>query len=388
MERIVLYNHGGSANHGCEAIVRTLVALLKNSKQMLLLSEAPQEDLHYDLQKIIEIRSATGAYSKFSPSFLKAYLQLKRIGDYFGMDLLPYKQGLKSLQKTDLAASIGGDIYCYKDYPKFIKLHQLTADRVKNTALIGCSMNADLFENNEFLADMKQYDFISARESLTYQLLVDAGINNAYLYPDTAFLLPKEEMPLPNGFQDGNTIGINVSPLITRRERKPGIVEKNFRCLIQEILERTDCNIALIPHVVWNDNDDRSSMESLYHTFQDTGRIVKIPDCNCMQLKGYIAHCRFFIGARTHATIAAYSSCVPTLVLGYSIKSRGIAKDLFGTDENFVIPVKDLSSETVLTDAFHWIWDNESKLRQHLEEVMPGYKARIPGLMSQIENRK
>lgn len=388
MERIVLYNHGGSANHGCEAIVRTSVALLKNSKQMLLLSEAPQEDLHYDLQKIIEIRSATGAYSKCSPSFLKAYLQLKRTGDYFGMDLLPYKQGLKSLQKTDLAISIGGDIYCYEDYPKFIKLHQLTADRVKNTALIGCSMNADLFENNEFLADMKRYDYISARESLTYQLLVDAGINNAYLYPDTAFLLPKEEMPLPNGFQDGNTIGINVSPLITRREKEPGIVEKNFRCLVQEILERTDCSIALIPHVVWNDNDDRSSMESLYHTFQDTGRIVKIPDCNCMQLKGYIAHCRFFIGARTHATIAAYSSCVPTLVLGYSIKSRGIAKDLFGTDENFVIPVQDLSSETVLADAFHWIRDNESKLRQHLEEVMPGYKARIRGLMSQIGNRK
>ena len=50
-----------------------------------------------------------------------------------------------------------------------------------------------------------------------------------------------------------------------------------------------------------------------------------------------------FIGARTHATIAAYSSCVPTLVVGYSIKARGIAKDLFGTDEGYVLPVQALA---------------------------------------------
>ena len=51
---------------------------------------------------------------------------------------------------------------------------------------------------------------------------------------------------------------------------------------------------------------------------------------NCMEMKGFIARCRFFVGARTHATIAAYSSCVPTLVVGYSVKAGGLQRDLLG----------------------------------------------------------
>ena len=68
--------------------------------------------------------------------------------------------------------------------------------------------------------------------------------------------------------------------------------------------------------------------------FIDTNRVILLPNnLTAIQYKGYIARMRFFIGARTHATIAAYSNCVPTMVLGYSIKSRGIAKDLFGEEK-------------------------------------------------------
>ena len=80
-------------------------------------------------------------------------------------------------------------------------------------------------------------------------------------------------------------------------------------------------------------NNDLEVLAQLYDEFKDNDRIMLIGDHNCMELKGYIARCRFFVGARTHATIAAYSSCVPTLVLGYSVKSRGIARDLFGNEE-------------------------------------------------------
>ena len=92
-----------------------------------------------------------------------------------------------------------------------------------------------------------------------------------------------------------------------------------------------------------------------------------------MQLKGYIARCRFFIGARTHATIAAYSTFVPTLVLGYSIKSRGIATDLFGTDENYVLSVQDLKQPSDLTKSWEWLQKNEESIRNHLRKVIPSY---------------
>ncbi|MDO5124498.1 MAG: polysaccharide pyruvyl transferase family protein, partial [Eubacteriales bacterium] len=87
-------------------------------------------------------------------------------------------------------------------------------------------------------------------------------------------------------------------------------------------------------------NNDLKPLESLFSIYKDSGRVVLIKDHNCEELKGYISRCRFFVGARTHATIAAYSTCVPTLVVGYSIKSKGIAKDLFGTFEKYVVPVQ------------------------------------------------
>ena len=140
--------------------------------------------------------------------------------------------------------------------------------------------------------------------------------------------------------------------------------------------------MALIPHVVWKDNDDRLPLSELYKRFSDTNRVLMVEDCNCQQLKGYISRCRLFVGARTHATIAAYSTCVPSLVLGYSIKSRGIATDLFGTDENYVIPVQRLSQEDDLTCAFVWIWEREREIRKKLESIMPKYveKAKLIGV--------
>ena len=101
-----------------------------------------------------------------------------------------------------------------------------------------------------------------------------------------------------------------------------------------------------------------------------------IQDQNCEVLKGFIARCRFFVGARTHATIAAYSSCVPTLVSGYSVKARGIAKDLFGSEDHYVVSVQDLNRTDILTDAFCWVMEREEMIREHLKSVIPEVKKR------------
>ena len=122
------------------------------------------------------------------------------------------------------------------------------------------------------------------------------------------------------------------------------------------------------------DNDDRKPLNELYEYFKDTKRVVMIDDGNCMELKGYISRCRMFIGARTHATIAAYSTCVPTLVIGYSVKAKGIAKDIFGTYENYVLPVQSLKDEKDLINAFEWMRSNEDSIRKHLINFIPKYK--------------
>ena len=383
MADYIIYNHGGSANHGCEALVRTVSKLF--GEHIPVYSENPQQDLRYGIQEFDSIEPAMTAVSKSSLSFWKAYMSLKLHGDYTDMDCLPYRKAIKSMPAGAVELSVGGDIYCYEDYRKFIRLHQAIADRGHKSVLLGCSLSEKLFDDSEFVQDMKTYSYISARESLTYEMLKKAGLSNIGLTPDSAFTLEKEELPLPEGFIEGNTIGINVSPLVVRKEEKPGIVVESFVRLIRHILDTTDFAVALIPHVVWEGNDDRTTLKELYDVVNCPERVVLIEDHDCRKLKGYISRCRFFIGARTHATIAAYSTQIPTLVLGYSVKSRGIAKDLFGTEEHYVLPVQSIQDADSLTDAFVWLQQHEDEIRKTLAQKMPGYIADAQKLREKVE---
>jgi polysaccharide pyruvyl transferase WcaK-like protein len=206
--------------------------------------------------------------------------------------------------------------------------------------------------------------------------MVQAGLSNVKLLPDPAFQLKRVDLKLPDGFIEGNTVGINLSPMVMNCENGDNITFKNYEKLIEHIIATSDMQIALIPHVVWAENDDRVPLKMLYEKYKNTGRVVMIEDHNCMELKGYIARCRFMIAARTHASIAAYSTCVPTLVVGYSVKAKGIAKDIFGTYENYVLPVQSLSQEEDLTNAFDWIYQREDQIRTHLQTMMPEYRDR------------
>jgi polysaccharide pyruvyl transferase WcaK-like protein len=232
-------------------------------------------------------------------------------------------------------------------------------------------------KEKEVVEDMKRYALITPRESITAEALKAAGVtDNVKLYPDPAFSLQPVERALPATFQEGNTIGINISPMIVRNETVEGITIRNYRRLIDHILQSTDCSIALIPHVMWNYNDDRLTLAQLYQDYQRNERVILFEDMSCQHIKYIISKCRFFIGARTHATIAAYSSCVPTLVVGYSVKARGIARDLFGTEEHYVLPVQTLSSPEELIAAYDWMMEREQEIRTHLEKIMPDYCGR------------
>ncbi len=385
MTNYFIYNHGGSGNHGCEALVRTALKLFGADNHIELWSESPQQDLRYGLDAQTEIRPATGPVSRTSLSFWEAYLTLKTKKDYIKMDTLPYLGPLGKLKPHQVELSVGGDIYCYEDYRKFIALHRKIVQQGCKSVLLGCSLEEKLFSDPAFVADMKQYTYISARESMTYEMLQKAGLTHIGLAPDAAFTLETEHLPLPEGFIEGNTIGINLSPLVVHKENADGMVMENFVRLVRYILAHTDCSVALIPHVVWDGNDDRTVLKELYQRIGCPERVVLIGDHNCMQLKGFIARCCFFIGARTHATIAAYSSGVPTLVLGYSIKSRGIAKDLFGTDEHYVIPVQELRHPKAMTTAFCRLWAQEQEIRIRLNEIMPDYIARAASVRKAVE---
>ena len=376
MRDIVLYSHSGSKNHGCEAIVRGTVKILDGMGRISLLSHEKDEDLLY-------VKQGKFPINKKSLDFFKAYMALKLKKDTSKMDVLQFKDGLNSINEDSIAISIGGDTYCYSDVYNQVELHKMYGKKAYKTVLWGCSVEPKLLEDEKIAQDIKDYDLIITRESISYEALKKVN-KNTYLYPDPAFQLDKADVKLPKGFIENNTVGINLSPLVIKKENSNGITLKNYENLIEHIIKNTDMNIALIPHVVWEHNDDREALRYLYDKFKHTNRVVMIEDANCMELKGYISKCRFFIGARTHATIAAYSTCVPTLVVGYSVKAKGIAKDLFGTYENYVLPVQSLDKKIDLLNAFKWIESNENTIKLNLKRNMKSYKNKSSEVFERI----
>ncbi len=374
-DQIVLYMHAGSGNHGCEAIVNSLCRMLP--VPALLLSNRAVEDERYSLRglcsEIVEERHINRNF------FVHAWYYLWRRLFHDPESFMRYRYRSvtgKNLRRLNI--SIGGDNYCYDNMLEFLILaNRMFHRQGGKTVLLGCSIEPALLEKKEIADDMRLYDAIVARESITYEALLKiCRRERVFLCPDPAFLLPEERLPLPEGWEEGNMVGLNISPMIMENEASPGITMENYQALIAHILDTTDLKIALIPHVVWENNDDRKPMGKLYEAFGQTGRVLLLDDASAPQLKGYISRCRIFIGARTHATIAAYSSCVPTLAVGYSVKAQGIAKDLFGTAQNYVLPVQGLSRKEELIRGFAWLWENQDAQRRHLQSVMPEYQNR------------
>ena len=379
---VVLYMHAGSGNHGCEAIANSIIRMLDT--EVDLISYYADEDNKYTLKDMCHIVQEK-SFNKHKFSHVLYYVYRKLTHDKESFIRFRFGQYLKKYDQSDVypvAVSIGGDNYCYDVMLNDLFLangafnHQGT-----KTVLLGCSIEPDLVSRNDICTDLKKYHSIIARESITYSALKESlkdSETKIYCIPDPAFTLRAKDSELPHGFLIGNTIGINISPMIQDNEHIPGITMDAYKVMMQHILDTTDMSIALIPHVVWDRNNDMKPINELKNYFDELGfsnRVIKIDDADAEILKGIISKCRMFIGARTHSTIAAYSTCVPTLVVGYSVKARGIATDLFNgyKVDDLVYPVQKLSNKDDLKNAYIWLANHEDELRDHLKAVMPSY---------------
>ena len=392
---IVLYYHAGSGNHGCEAIANSTLKLIhrkrieqgcdmENMPIPVVISNNVEEDRKYSLGELEKQGLCILANERHIDQDFFAHVIYygwrKITGDKQSFMRYRFRDGYRAyvqehnrcdIQKRDekadmsiatnntpLAISSGGDNYCYPEMVSdLILAHDYFRKRGFDTVLWGCSIEPDSLKSVALLNDLMEYDSIYARESITYKALLGVGFSDKkiLLRKDPAFELEVSKPKALTGFVPGKMVGINLSPMVLDRAKDPRLVREGYRNFIRYILDNTDNGIAFVPHVVWSNNDDRRPLSELYNEFKDTGRAVMIEDSPAEVLKGYISECSFFVGARTHSTIAAYSTGVPTLVIGYSVKSRGIATDLFGTCDNYVLPVQELDDPQALIRSYEYI---------------------------------
>ena len=383
--KLILYGNGSSGNHGCEAIVRGTVELLGTERnQVQIQSENTEEDEFYGLGSLANLVPAKSDRKK-DFRFFTAYAKLKLTGNYTDMDGLYYLPGVhRESAAADIALSIGGDNYCYGGTGIYAYLNRAYQKCGVKTVLWGCSIEPDVVAQKAVAEDLARYDLIVARESITYEA-VKRVQKNTLLAPDPAFFMQPKECSLDSRLCTGNVIGINISPMIISNEIFSGMAYENYRQLIQYLLSETDATIALIPHVVWASNDDRAVLEQLYNDFDQHPRLVLVRDHTAPELKFIISKCSFFVGARTHATIAAYSSCVPTLAVGYSVKARGIARDLFGTEEGYVLPVQELVSPNQLVNAFRTLYEKRERIHAYLNKKLEAYCSNAVAVINALE---
>ncbi len=361
-----LFDHTGCLNRGCEAIVRgtmNIISRCDSKPEFLLASYSPETDENLGVSAI-KIQSRQ--LNKIETLMAAADLKINH-SEYYSLKTA-YSGVISKADDCDVCLSIGGDTYCYGDNAVSRAISTALHRNGKKTVLWGASIGKEDLTAEKIEA-LKNFDAIFVRESLTYSLLEKIiPQEKLFQFADPAFCMEREDLPLPEGFQPDNTLGFNLSPLVVRKN--PDILNASVEFL-KGIIENTTLQIALIPHVTTSDNNDCEILDEIYDLLNDPIRVVKISgELNAKEYKGYIARCRFFIGARTHSTIAAYSNGVPTIVLGYSVKSRGISKDLFG-EEKFVLDSTTVSNSGELNSEFKKLVEQEDEIKRDLRKVIP-----------------
>lgn len=371
--KVLMFFHGGSGNRGCEAIVRSAIKVIKTKypqATIALASTNPDSDKGIDVDELIyhdQNRPLQRGSLQYFQNLWETKVNQSSVVSY----RLMHQDIIQRIKDFDVFLSIGGDNYCYGDLPDYYELHRIIKSQGKKLLLWGASLGKKDIETAEKLNDLQGFDALLIREPHSEKELKELGLNNVIRVADGAFVLDKTYLSFPPEWEERNTIGFNYSPLVFNKHPES---RKAAIALLQHILATTNYKIALTPHVIQSGNDDYECMQSLMEELaQNSGynRLFLLPNnLNATEYKGFIGRMEVFIGARTHATIAAYSSAVPTMVLGYSIKSLGIAQDLFGY-ERLVLKDTQINDSKLLIEKFEELIRDKEEIRSILVHKIP-----------------
>ncbi len=390
----ILAGNGPYTNRGCEAIVRGTTKILRENfrdPRFLCLSHIQNEEqfrrqcleeydpaithLHSNrmnkkqaLRNLWKPETWLYAYrSRFDPAALKYQV---------------YREMLPHLEDAAAVLSVGGDNYSL-DYgvPKlFTGLDDIVLEKKKPLAIWGASVGPfdSMPEYEGYMSrHLREVPGIFARESVTIDYLKSIGVTeNVYPVADPAFLMDPVK---PEGIEDvlpidEEAIGLNLSPLMAKYVSGGDIDAWTTLAasIIEGVAKKTGMPVYLIPHVTNPNSNDHAFMQRALSLIKDrNGNITLVsPEYNAAETKWIISQMAFFAGARTHSTIAALSSGIPTLSFAYSIKAQGINRDIFG-HTNYCMEPTDLDAEGV-ADQVTSMLDKSAAIRNDLAGRLPG----------------
>jgi polysaccharide pyruvyl transferase WcaK-like protein len=176
-----------------------------------------------------------------------------------------------------------------------------------------------------FARDTQSFNFL---KSETNQKNIDESI-------DLAFFLPFKKEIITDKYIN---IGLNISSLLwyggyTRNNQFSLKIDYKYtiKQIINYFLTMKNIRLYIIPHVIELKSDrvenDYEVSRKLVESYHSSNVILAPLFSNPIQAKSYISGLDYFIGARMHATIAAFSAEVPVFPMAYSRKFNGLYLD-------------------------------------------------------------
>jgi len=397
---IVFAGNGTYLNRGCEAIVRGTTKLLRDQwGDCKFISAYFQKDGSRDHQ----IETDPNIEHRPFPSFQRySYYWLEnaltsRLLHRPSRPARVYQMFQKKLKGTNAEAIImlGGDNYglTYSRPDVFFTLNQVAIDHRIPFSIWGASVgpfSSDPTYEKWAAKELQEVTLICVRETESLDYLTSIGVtDNVILSADPAFVMSPSPVSLPSNIENllsQGCIGLNLSPLLYQFMKSDS--NKGSRKahqsqwahiaaqIVDDLLSHFSLPILLIPHVTTRTNNigrnDYLFMNRIRKILEFPTQLhILKPTLNAAQTKWVIGRTRVFAGARTHSTIAAISSGVPTICIGYSMKARGIAKDTYGHTD-WLIDHKDLiQSKSILGERLQSLITHESEIRHDLQAVLP-----------------
>ena len=209
---------------------------------------------------------------------------------------------------------------------------------------------------------------------------------NVYNLPDTAFCLkPADERitdDLLGALQVKRNEYIAVGPSFVMRDYlEKGVYAQIFAETINKLNEQNNMPFVFVPHSwkhseklgVDSVNDDYTVCRDIVWLLnQDVKYSIVDHEMSAREFKSIIGNAYLTIGSRYHFLIAALSSGVPSMALGWSHKY----KELFGEFqvEEYVLEYKNMALENVLLLAKQLL-NNRDELFAKINILLPSVKA-------------
>ena len=311
---------------------------------------------------------------------------------------------MRRVRDCDLVVDLSGDMLTDDYGPHVAYSHYVPLLRamILRRPFLVCAQSIGPFSPTRALARqvLLKAARITVRDAISLANLAGLGIREPHVEKtaDMAFLMPPApreralEILRNEGIepQEPSLLGVSVSRLVARKfdARKPksqsGSYVATIAAAIEQVARAERLSVVFVPHVTGpgRSKDDRLiSAEVKRRLAQDIPCVVLAGDYRPEELKGVIAACDVFLGARMHANIAALSSGIPTVAMAYSHKTPGIMAE-FGM-ESLVIPAASLTVESLVA-ALSRAYRDRSSISAELATRMESVRERARRNLSDL----